>query len=1400
MVSKPVYFEKVRSAAAGRWEQLERDPELAGPWRQLFSQVQSPRHVLSELLQNADDAGATEAVVRVEGQQFVFEHNGEDFTEEHFASLCRFGYSSKRALHTIGFRGIGFKSTFSLGDPVSLRTPTLSVSFSRKRFTEPSWSNTATGRDGKTYVSVPIGDVHRLKELQRNLKEWLASPVSLLFFRNLRRIEIDGQAIHWARMGPGPVPESEWMGMHGSDQEPVLVIRSAAEPFPEEALEEIKQERTLSADEQAEFPPCRIEIVMGVEGRLFVVLPTGVRTQLPFACNAPFIAKPDRDDIKDPAISPTNRWLLERTGKLAASVMLAWLAQTKSKTVERAPAYGLFPDVDQDDNSLEGRCGSIVENVFIDEIDDKPVLLTEAGELTCAGGIIFIPREILEIWPPDKAAAFLDDEERPCLSPHVSEGDLEKLQRRGLVEEVTKETLISVLQSERLPRPESWRALMKLWSFIAPEITGYRRYGRADSVRIVPVQGKDDLYSAREVVRLGDKRLLQSNDDWEFLSGHLIVLNPNWPRFLAEQRKLADDKEDETLQELVDDAYTVLRETGLEEASDIDKVVDRVAAEFFSQDSVALSDCVRIAHIAAKLGAAAQEAFRFVTRDKTLRSKSAPVLFDEDGWLEELMPEDEVDRHLLHADYTSSFTSCSKDDWQKWISQGRSGLHTFVPLRQLRRQIYGRPQATQEATKRGLREPLYYPYVTNRFELEDWDFPESYWTHWTGLSRSDPNVWGRLTERVLLQRDAFWAQSTNARLRQVATNGNTRSTTSDALLPSWILRLRELPCLPDTHRVNCKPADLLRRTPGTESLLDLEPFVHGLLDNEKSRPLLDLLGVRNTPLSPDSLLARVRVLAKMSSPPAGEAEKWYRRLDQMVDACSTENFQRIRNAFHAEKLILTDDGSWASADAVFQSADEEDAPSAAIIKLSVRDLTLWRKIGVQPRPTAELAIRWLAGLPSGNALAADEIKRVRPLLVRYPERIWDECGHWLNLAGEWVSVERLEFALSMQSLIPWSHLHVWVKQKTADFQRLPGSTVSGPPFSALPALASRIQERFERAPTLSGSAQAKEWLQALGSELSRVLLDIEEEKQRIRASARQLARTKWQRAPGLQIIPYIDDKPAGTPRGADVLWLDDVLYVDNLPKAKLARRVPEEIGKLFGREDIKAALNYSFERDAQEVREYIAENFSLDTQIEADLDASTDEPAHAPDSNGSVPPGETASPEPRANGNATIDGHADDDDLTAIGVEEDSNDETDEIRPAPRPRAPQKPRKPSLIERFAYDNGYRPNGADRFHHADGSWIGRASDSRFPWERRDASGDIQRFYWPEEHCIEHEPLQLDADVWELIGDRSNQYALILTDLEGAPVEVTGARLRAMREQGELTLYPATYRIVYNDKNA
>ncbi len=1403
MSAQPAFYETVRHAAARRWNQLEQDPELAGPWHQLFKQVQSPRHILSELLQNADDAGATEASVRIENQTFIFEHNGEDFSDEHFASLCRFGYSNKRALHTIGFRGIGFKSTFSLGDCVKLFTPSLSVCFHRRRFTEPHWLSEPMDTLGNTCVIVEISDQRRQREVEKNLEEWLKSPVSLLFFKNIRRMRIGDREVHWGSLGPGPIPDSEWMALYEDQDEAYLLVRSDAEAFPEEALDEIRQERMLGVEEETDFPPCKIEIVLGAKGRLYVVLPTGIETTLPFACNAPFIQDPARLKIKDPETSPTNRWLLERVGAVVASATLRWLRQTDLSTVERAQAYGLFPDVDRGDTSLEGVCGTTVEKAFDEAIDGQAVLLTEDGSLTPEKQSIAIPGRLFDIWPADQAAAILDEKGRPALCRHIGLANRKKLLHWGAVDEVDKQKLLETLQTKHLPRPETWRQLLSLWAYVALEITGYRHYVNEELIRIVPVQGKDVLYSASETVRLGEKKLLQSEDDWEFLAEHLIVLNQNWPRFLSEQRRTASEQGDESATEDVEAAYAVLKEIGLDGTSDVNKVIDQVAAEFFSQDSISLQGCVQLTQVAAKLGATAGEAFKYVTSDRKLRSAEKGVLFDADGSLSDLLPEQLRDSRVLHPDYTAKFSSCSSDDWLQWISSGRAGLQTFVPFAPSRSYSGPRRGLDEELKKRDFVGTLGSRYKDPWFHIQDWDFDQTYWEHWQSLEAENPGIWGSIAERILSEKEYYWSSAASAQVVEEASNGRQRTIVRRGVTPSWALMLRDLPCLPDTRRFRRKPSELLRRTPETESLMDVEPFVHGLLDRESSRPLLDLIGVRSTPTGPDRLLDCLRALAKADSPPVHEVERWYSRLDQMVDTCSTEDFEKIRQVFQSEKLILTQNGVWEAASAVFLASDEEDVPDADVIRATVNDLTLWRKIGVADRPTVELAVEWLSNLPANKALEQEEARRVRSLLARYPIRIWEECGSWLNLAGEWASVDGLSYSLTMQSLIPWRHLHQWVRQQTADLQRLPTEVTSNPPFSQLPTLATHVEERFHREPQLAGGAETKEWLTVLGHELRRVELDTEDDTQRVRGLANSLARTKWRETPGLEIIPYIDGTPAGTPRQADVLWRDDVLYVDRLPNAKLARRVPEEIGKAFRRTDIKAALDYSFERSAPDVRDYLEENFKLrpasalpevaSGEAEQHSTEDSDEPESTAGAGADEKPGEPAG--------ADIDGVVVPEEQSAEeagAAETDAVQEPDDVvetRP-PRLRRSSKPAKPDIIERYAKSQGFRKDSDDRFFHEDGSWIARANGARFPWERRTATGALVRYYWPKEHCLEREPLHLESDIWRLVEQHPETYALVLADIEGSPVEVTGSHLRAMRDEGELTLYPATYRLVYS----
>jgi len=587
--------------------------------------------------------------------------------------------------------------------------------------------------------------------------------------------------------------------------------------------------------------------------------------------------------------------------------------------------------------------------------------------------------------------------------------------------------------------------------------------------------------------------------------------------------------------------------------------------------------------------------------------------------------------------------------------------------------------------------------------------------------------------------------------------------------------------------------------------MDVEPFIHGRLDTEFTRPLLKLLGVRDTPTGPDRLLDCLRALAKADKPPVYVVEKWYRRLDQMIETCSTADFEKIKKALCEENIILIEGSGWSKASGVFLSSDEEDVPGASVVLASVGNLSLWRKIGIAERPTADLAIQWLKELTSGKTLSQDDIKRVRALLPRHASRIWKECDHWLNLSGEWVPTKTISFALT--TLVAWSHLHEWVKQKTADFQRLPIEISETWPFCDVPTLSSHLEDRLYSRPLSADLPERKPWLNMIGVELYRIDLNDVAETARIRNLASELAETVWQTTPGLETVPYIDGTPAGTPKRAEVVWLNKMLYVDHIPIAKLARLVPDKLGKIFGRPDITAALNYCFGRSPTDIKEYLEENFKLEpravnvptvdvTKVSNGEHASTDTgAAPQPLSDEMHADYETATKGDEVDAALVVQSENKGESIRDI---EEHPDELDEIVVTPHKGQPHpKTTKLRIIERFAQAIGFQKDGDDRFFHTDGRWIAKTIGDLFPWEMRTAAGKIIRYFWLKDHCLEQEPLQLEADIWGLIDSYPEIYALVLSNLQGDPVEVQGELLRAMRAGGKITLYPATYRLVYND---
>jgi hypothetical protein len=397
----------------------------------------------------------------------------------------------------------------------------------------------------------------------------------------------------------------------------------------------------------------------------------------------------------------------------------------------------------------------------------------------------------------------------------------------------------------------------------------------------------------------------------------------------------------------------------------------------------------------------------------------------------------------------------------------------------------------------------------------------------------------------------------------------------------------------------------------------------------------------------------------------------------------------------------------------------------------------------------------------------------------------------------------------MQTIIPWSNLFRSVRQKTADFQKLTEEICERHPFAQLQTLSSCIEDRFQYEVLESGEASARPWIVALGSGLARVDLGDETENQRIRALGRSLSQTRFQIVTALKTTPYIDEIPSGTARQIEVLWKDRNFYVENKSMAKMAITIAQELGRHFGRGDITDAIKLCFEREPAFVTEYLEENYKLLPleQIGREASEIPTQKIHAalsPDIEKSKetepsPSGETANtdislPSSSTSGsspsdNSPLDGQPD----SKPDGENYSGDGMETY--APR-RQSQRSSKPKLIERFAALHGaFNESSEGRLYLKDGGWLERATGASFPWERYSAFGELLQCYWVKDHCIEREPLQLEADVWDLCINRPEKYTLLLISLDGAPVEYSGKRICNLRDNGRLTLSPASYRIRY-----
>ena len=102
---------------------------------------ESSTRYIYELLQNAEDAEATEFKIYISKERVKIVHDGKPFTKDDVRNIC-YAVSKKDPNETIGYLGVGFRSVFTVTDKPEIYSGEYRFRFDReecmRKFGDPS--------------------------------------------------------------------------------------------------------------------------------------------------------------------------------------------------------------------------------------------------------------------------------------------------------------------------------------------------------------------------------------------------------------------------------------------------------------------------------------------------------------------------------------------------------------------------------------------------------------------------------------------------------------------------------------------------------------------------------------------------------------------------------------------------------------------------------------------------------------------------------------------------------------------------------------------------------------------------------------------------------------------------------------------------------------------------------------------------------------------------------------------------------------------------------------------------------------------------------------------------------------------------------------------------------------
>ena len=299
-------YEKIREENIARygWDTAVLD---------LLGQLYSERtHFIFELIQNAEDAGATELSFELFSDRLEVRHDGRPFTEADVRGVCG-GGQSRKSLTSIGQFGIGFKSVYAY-----TRTPRVYSAgehFRIETYVRPFPVEPLDLPDSVTLFVFPfdhdtVTAAVAVQEISAALNA--LRPGTLLFLANIARLRVDGVRVvgsvieRSATAGtPRRITVSKGRGRRG--EEWLVWAR------PVEGLGPVSQQIEIAFRAEAG------RITGGGTFPLSVFFPTEKETFLGFVVQGPYRTTPARDNV--PEHDRSNQALVRQTAALLADVL-----------------------------------------------------------------------------------------------------------------------------------------------------------------------------------------------------------------------------------------------------------------------------------------------------------------------------------------------------------------------------------------------------------------------------------------------------------------------------------------------------------------------------------------------------------------------------------------------------------------------------------------------------------------------------------------------------------------------------------------------------------------------------------------------------------------------------------------------------------------------------------------------------------------------------------------------------------------------------------------------------------------------------------------------------------------------------------------------------------------------